>query len=409
MKRVNKERIQSIFHLYLSSIVSFGLTAIAIMLASTNKRKALDLLLKAIRFDGYNGLAVHKLQQVKNEDLLTQLVNSDSDETTAAGRTIELSKPITNETGEITKKGVLLITFTHSFSAYLNSKLFEELNKKYLFILEPSWTGYADPDILSFCEKAEDLVIEATALEDRALINTLYPKVSTIDIGASNWVNQEKFTADDQTEKDIDILYVANNNPVKRVFKVIDTIKTMREKGFSGKSIIVCAGWGGSSDEVAQYVEKNNLSSCLEILPGVSQSDLINLYQRSKLSILFSLKEGSNRVLFESMSCNTPVFCIAENKGVNKAYINESTGTLGFDKSCAFSLMEMIKDYKNFDARNWAVKNISPEKSTSRIQFILEKKHKNINSNILIKVNNPEVEILNEKVDRFSSFEDILK
>ena len=84
---------------------------------------------------------------------LNELVTPNIPIESAISRSIILSLP-TKDGNNITK-GVLLITFTETFSYYVTSPIFQELNKLFVFVLEPSSSGYSDADILSFVEKAE--------------------------------------------------------------------------------------------------------------------------------------------------------------------------------------------------------------------------------------------------------------
>lgn len=376
-----------------------------------NRQIAVKDLLKSIRFFGKNFLSIHLLKEIKTPEILGHMVSksNENDERVSVNRSVILAEPILSD-GNVLKKGVLLITFTPSFSSFLNHKNFCDLDKLYLFILEPSWTGYADPDILNFCQRATDLIVQATDLDDRALINTLYPYVKTIDIGASNWVDPDKFVPDITITKDIDLLYVANNNPVKRVYRLIEVVSELRDYLPSIKVVIVCANWGGNSKEVSEEIKKLGLTNIIELLDGLPQKELITLYNRSKASVLFSLKEGSNRVLFEGMFCNTPAFCLAENRGVNKSYINESTGTIAYDISCVEALYALISNYKNFTSREWAMKNISPKVSSSRLESMIKNQFgEKVNSEIKIKINDPEVQLLYTKTDKLTSFNSLLK
>ena len=362
MNRRSKEYLQTIFHLHLAKTVSYFCLAFGITLFYVDKEAGIKRVLQSIRFYGANTAAIKFLHLNLEKINISNLVSQDVDEKVAGRRSIVLSEPIINN-GKVTKKGVLLITFTRTFCSVLKSKHFANLNDRYLFVLEPSWTGYADADILAFCSSASDLVIQATDIDDRTLINTLYPDVVTLDTGASNWVQQEFYSENGHVEKDIDILYVANNNPVKRVYRFIDVIHEIHRDYNDIKVMLICAGWGGSSDGVMAYINKMGLGNCIEISKGVPKDELVKLYNRSKISVLFSLKEGSNRVLFESMACNTPVICLSENRGVNKAYINEQTGLIVPDRLVKAPMLWLLDNYQNFSPRAWALKNISPKKS----------------------------------------------
>jgi glycosyltransferase involved in cell wall biosynthesis len=320
-------------------------------------------------------------------------VSVSTDEKDAAGRAIILSSP--KQEGDKVLKGVILLTFTHTFSFFLKHPQWEKLNKYFLFVLEPSWAGYADPDILAFLQEAEHCVLQASEVRDRAFVNSLFPQIPCMETGASNWVDERLFSAEtsDFYEKEYDSIYVANLAPFKRVLKAIEFVATVKRQIPSYKMAIICASWGsGNKNELSEYSKKLGVENNVIIYDGMQQSKLVELVRRAKCSILLTLKEGSNRVLFESMFVNVPVICLSENIGVNKSYINASTGILTTDKLVPDALIYMTENYGRYKPREWALVNLSSDKTTEYLINIIESWFlAEINLNLFVKVNSPEV------------------
>jgi glycosyltransferase involved in cell wall biosynthesis len=308
-----------------------------------------------------------------------------------------LSPPRIDDEGKI-YKGVLLITYTDTIEYYLKHPQFDLINQIFVFVLEPSSAGYADPAILAMISRGKDVLVQATEIVDRTFLESLYPQANVISIGASNWVDYKTFMPV-QCDKIYDSIYITNTNPIKRnerFIKAISRIIPRAEPGY--KAAIVAAGWGGSDSCVLKsLIKKHRLDGCVEVFTAMPQQELRNLISMSKCSVLLSLKEGSNRALFESMFCDVPVILISENVGVNKSYINEFTGKLVYDFSLETALISMRKTWSFYRPRDWALHNISYEVSISTLKNIISDRKINggyVNVELKNKVNAPEVRYL---------------
>lgn len=398
-----KEKILEIAQLHCISIVSFLIYVFAKLFFVVRATGfAQKLILTSIRY--YPSVkSISYLSTKYRQGFLNfeKQLSFPAEKKDAEGRAIILSSPYVHEGNLI--KGVALLSFSHTFSFFLSSHYWEILNKNFAFILEPSWAGYADPDILHFAEKADHCIIQASEISDRFLINSLFPHVPCLDTGASNWVDHRKFeNSPGAVDKEYDAIYVANLNPIKRVYRSVDYFCEAISKNSAFKAVIVCASWGtGSIGGISEYIREKGVQGNIKVLEGMSQEKLIDLERKCKFSILLSLKEGSNRVLFESMFVGIPVICLSENIGVNKTYVNEQTGILANDKNLSQALLFMAENYKKFTPRDWALNNITPEITTDRLKKAIDNWFSgSVNGNLKVKVNSPEVTYLDEKLDK---------
>ena len=317
-----------------------------------------------------------------------------------------------NEDGKIASKGVLIITFTKVFSYYLRNIDVSKLTKHFHIVLEPSWSGYFDADILCWALETKDAVyIEATELLDRTALNALTTNLIPLSFGASDWVDYNSFY-ERELEKQYDSVYVANTNHIKRVIRYLKAIKNISKNGGSDyKGCLVCACWGGKENVIRSLPKYFGVEGNITVYFSLNKEELNKVINESKTNILLSYKEGSNRSLFEAMFANTPVICIAENIGVNKSYINEYTGLLISDRFLEDGLLYMKDNWRNYQPKKWAFDNISPEKTTEKLFALLEARNGLYDPyEVYIKTNNPEVSYLHYSSVEFSNInKDVLK
>lgn len=314
----------------------------------------------------------------------------------AATRSIILKWPdIDGDT--VKSKGILLITFTKTFSYYLNNTDLNKLHHYFYVVLEPSWSGYADPDILGFFDSGNKVIIQSSEMHDRIFLNHFLDHCIPVSFGASDWVNPYIFNKTN-TEKIYDSVYIANTNPIKRVLRYLEAVKTIvQTQDPDYKACLVCAAWGGAETLLRGLVESFKLEKNLTLLIELKRPQVIEVLNQSKVNILLSLKEGSNRSLFEALFCGVPIILASENIGVNKSYVNENTGLLLDNNAIENGLLWMKDNHHRYDTRTWALANIAPDATTAKLARIINTNFDEEFTDLLIKTNSPEVCYLDQE------------
>ncbi len=149
-----KSFINEVWFKLLNNFVSTVLAAAAYLLWIAFARKtSIHFSLMSLRYN-FNAVALDVLKKALKEskNLIDEKITSDVQLGEASDRTIVLKWPVFN--GAEHSKGILLIKFTRTFSFYLNHIDIEKLNSYFHVVLEPSWSGYADPDILCWIGRA---------------------------------------------------------------------------------------------------------------------------------------------------------------------------------------------------------------------------------------------------------------
>lgn len=391
--------LNDLWYLYGRKLVSSGFCFFGAMLFMLGlNKKARYFISSSVRYGASSKNIALFNKVLKKAPYLNEDISKGVAVEEAATRSIIIKWPEIDES--VIHKGVIVVTFTRTFSYYLSCLDLQELNKYFYIVLEPSWSGYADPDIMAFLGRVDRIVVQASEVEDRILLNSMPDSFVSVCFGASDWVDARLFNKIDAEKKIYDSIYIANTNPIKRVKRYLDAIKNVVEAGHSDYvGCLVCAAWGGAQLQIEDMVKKYNLQKNIVTKFSLSRDQVIEALNLSKVNVLLSYKEGSNRSLFEALFCGTPVICIAENVGVNKSYINEYTGLLVVDSLLEDALVWISKNSSNFAPRDWVVQNISPEVTTAKLCAVIKNRLDGGMSfepqDFLVKTNNPEVSYYN--------------
>lgn len=286
-------------------------------------------------------------------------------------------------------KGLLIIKFSETLDVCFKYGLIEKLKDYYLIVIEPSWAGYALPQLLALSHYEYDkFYIECADKEDEQLVKGLNSNLYPVRVGSGNWVDFELFFPIEE-EIVYDLILVANNNPIKRVYSFLKRIA--KAKPGSIKVCLVCAGHGQEKQRIRNLINYLKIES-LDYFEGVKPSELNVLLNRSKYSCLFSLKEGSNRSLFESMAAGTQSLILSGNIGVDKSYFKGVGGSVIKERDLVNYVKKTPEDKRI--VRAWAESNISPRSTLDKIINVIYENNKDKISDIStarLKVNRPEM------------------
>ncbi len=340
---------------------------------------------------------------------VSEIISKKSTNKLWSGRTIVLKDPVYNDL-DVVEKGVYLIKFTASFGDVFRNIDLLALEKSFNIVLEPSWAGYCLPEILSWATLTENVIVQSSEPSDRRLLDLINTNLKAVPFGSSDWVDHEIFFEIENEEKKYDVICVANFSSIKRPYVLIKTLSKLKSKGVQLKAALVCASWGESKSETMDFIHSYNLGNNLEIFESVSQDYLNILLNRSKVNLLLSLKEGSNRGIFEGFFAGTPGIVLQENIGVNKSYLNSQTGACIKEKDLPEALIHFSKNWADYESRLWAMENISPSRTVEKLAAAIVQYDptQKFDFPIMPKVNSPEAKLAKGSIIPIFSADDVL-
>lgn len=288
-------------------------------------------------------------------------------------RTAIIRKPVIKD-DVVIRKGILIITFSETFLKYLEYCNIPSLQSQFIIVLEPSWAGYAIKEILAFslyASKDNPIYIQAPEEYDFDLIHGLGKGLVPLKIGAGHWVYNRIFF-NMHLIRQYHFIFVTNNNRVKRSHIVLKAFKKLKSAYPQLSALVVIAGHGKNPDDLKKLLDFYDFEG-LEVVKGIAYDRMPFVLNKSKVLIFASLKEGSSRIISESIACGTFVLAPFENIGICRSVINKSTGEF-FRYGQLLRLMKyhILGEHDHDKIATWAETNINGEVTTKNIINIID-------------------------------------
>lgn len=399
-------------HVSVKTIGAILITYLAYIIFPFNKNKSYSLLMKShrITLNIYIRKKIEKhLKTIiipsgkstfiyKNyESISNTMVESIEDQ--LVKRTIVLKNPKYNNDGLLLEKGVLYVMFTPTIKSLYYYYDIKQILIYYHLVLEPSWAGYCDPDILMLANITQDPIYVGTPEKtDYEFIKRLKSNLIPLNFGASNWVDPDVFKPLD-LEKEYDAIMVAVWGMYKRHHVLFKSVSKLKDNNY--KLALVGVPYKSSREEIEKMIDYYDIRNNVDIYEKLKPEEVNILLNKSKVNILLSKKEGSNRTIFEGFFSGIPGIVLKNNIGVNKDYINNSTGVLISEKELPCTLKYFKENYGKYKPRKWAMNNISPARTTEILNSAIKKyallKAEEWSKDITIKVNRPELVYYNSE------------
>jgi glycosyltransferase involved in cell wall biosynthesis len=320
-----------------------------------------------------------------------------------AGRVLVLKVPRLAD-GQVLEKGALVIKFTETFGPVFQGLDVHRLARYFRIILEPSWVGFSLPAILAWTRLSpEKVVVMAPYQPDYDLLRAMDSNLVPVTVGPADWVNPTRFRKLEGVDKIYDAIYVANYNPMKRVDRYLRAVVRVSRNRPGYRAALLCAGVGKGEfgavtrETIAWAKTKANL----DFLKGGSQDKLNELFNRSKVNVLLSLREGMNKGLAEGLFAGTPALLLVESACGNHRHINPETGRVVPDRELEEALGWFADHHAEFQPHRWAQANISPAASTDRLSRDLRllevDEGRGWTSDLWVKANQPEMKYLDPR------------
>ena len=272
------------------------------------------------------------------------------------------------------EKGVLYIMFSELFK--LIPAMFEmgKLLKSYSLVLEPSWSGYCDEDIMHFTKYKEEIFVLSPEKEDYNFLKRLHTNLIPLPIGSRDWVDPTLYDrSKGYLEKKVyDIVMNSHWGWLKRHHVLFEALRKLDPKI---RVVLIGFPWQGrNSEDVKELARYYHVDEQITIYDSIPYEDVIRITSQSKIGVLLSLKEGSNRAISECLFCNVPGIVLSENIGGVKGVIGPKTGMNVPSRNLVPSIEYMLEHLSSYEPRRWALENISCAVTTTRLNAFLRER-----------------------------------
>ena len=319
------------------------------------------------------------------------------------------------ECDRVVERGVLVLKNTERMDAFRRCVAMDSLLAEYTLVLEPSWSGYANPKILWFSAfRDHPILVMSPCAADYRFLERLGSNLVPIPIGASDWVDPRIFRPLDGHEKRFDAVMVARWTRVKRHHLLFRALARMADPSYRVAIVAANLPEDTDRDAILALIDHIRLGGQVSVFEDLNAAGVNEILNQSKVNLLLSRQEGSNRSLFEGFFAGVPGCAFANVIGVPIDHFTPQTGRLIGEHELIGALRFFRKHWAQFDPRPWAMANITPEVTTERLNATLQQLARERGEpwtrDIVIKCNRPEMHYYpDEDAGRgFASIEDLL-
>jgi glycosyltransferase involved in cell wall biosynthesis len=240
--------------------------------------------------------------------------------------------------------------------------------ERYTLVIEPSWTGLCIPEVLLFTQLSQTVFVQTVEPRDGDFIRSLGVNLSVVPIAANWWVNTRVAPPADAV-RDIDIIMVASWADWKRHWRFFKAVSQLRKRGHRLKVVLVGYAYGRTRSDIEALAVHFGIRDQIEIFERISQDEVWALLVRSKLHVLWSRREGSNRAIIEAMIADVPIIVRdGLSFGFKYPYINEQTGRFVAEDRLADEILDVLTHPERHHPRQWVLRNMTSQKATATLE-----------------------------------------
>jgi glycosyltransferase involved in cell wall biosynthesis len=271
------------------------------------------------------------------------------------------------------EKGLVCVDYNYIFPVF--ARLFDipQIATRYHLLLEPSWSGYCDPDILSYLQYDFPIFVQAYEPRDLNFVRD-YTKFTPIPVSANWWVDDRIFRPLPTVEKDIDLVMVAGWASYKRHFRVFEALGRLRRQGHRLSVMLIGYPLSWTKETVLRHARYFGISDQLEIHERLPYEQVNAAVNRARVHVLWARKEGVNRAIIECMFAGVPTIVRQGfNYGYSYPYINDQTGCFSTEQSLPRDLLALIERSPEMNPRRWVLENMSAARATEVVSETIGK------------------------------------
>jgi glycosyltransferase involved in cell wall biosynthesis len=300
------------------------------------------------------------------------------------------------EDGRVLEKGVLLLKNTERFDSFRRCAKMLSILDRYMLILEPSWSAYADPKLLSFCIfRDHPMVVMSPCEADYHLLDGLKSNLMPVSIGASDWVDPRIFRPLEGCEKRFDAVMVARWTLLKRHDLLLRALLRIGDPSFRVAFVALNIPGDTDRDSILRMIGKLGLEGQVTVFEDMAPAGVNQVLNQSKVNLLLSRQEGGNRSIFEGFFAGVPGLAFSNHIGIPLTHFTPQTGRLIAEQDLGDALLYFRRHWTEFEPRAWALANIAPHLTTSKLNLVLQQlakaRREQWTEDIVCKCNCPEL------------------
>jgi glycosyltransferase involved in cell wall biosynthesis len=234
-----------------------------------------------------------------------------------------------------------------------------------------SWSN-TDYELLSYVlsKTSGPVYVQVGNLAEIPKLERFHPRIRCLKQMLAEWIRPENYQPKPVAERSRDILMLANWAPFKRHWHFFEVLSRMPAD--LKVTLIGQEESGRTRDNIRREARLFNVPQVLEIEQSIPPEQVAEIQCDSKVSAIFSRREGQCIALAESLCAGATIATLRDAHIGSTAYINEQTGQF-LDRGREHrQLLDMVRNAEKFDPRGWALKHIAADISTPLLNNVFQ-------------------------------------
>lgn len=271
------------------------------------------------------------------------------------------------------ERGLLIFDYTPFFP--LLPRLFhaDKILARYHLVLEPSWTGFCDLDLVSASRFADPVFVQVLEPRDRQFIDGLGPRFVPIPITMNWWADYRVFRPIPGAKKEVDLIMIASWARFKRHEQFFTALARLKARGVKLRAALVGYPNGLTKENVLEMARRRGLDDQIEIHESLTPEGVNRQFNRARANIVWSRREGVNRAIIEGMLAGLPgVLRRGFNYGHPYPFINDATGSFADEHDLPDVLVRLLERADTMQPRDWILQNMSVDHAAAAVNAAVQ-------------------------------------
>jgi len=266
------------------------------------------------------------------------------------------------------ERGVIVVDYSYVFPLFDAFFDLAAIAERYTIVLEPSWRGLCSEDLLAFSRHPYPVFVETIEPRDVAFLEAIGANFVVVPTAANWWVDFRKMATQEGATRDIDVIMIAGWYELKRHWRFFKVLAELKRRGHVLKVVLVGYPQGLTLANIEADARALGVLDMVTFFDSVNGDEVGQLLQRSKVSVLWSRKEGANRSIVESLFADVPIIVRdGLSYGYRYPYINDMTGRFASEHNLGDVILETLADRARFRPREWALANMTCHRAASLV------------------------------------------
>lgn len=265
------------------------------------------------------------------------------------------------------EKGLIALDYSFSFRVFAAKFNVSEVMRKYHMVLEPSWSGLCDEDVLALSTYG-DVFVQTNEARDVEFLKSVRLPIIPINIAANWWIDTRIFRPLPNRHRDAHVLVNASWAKFKRHDFVFSALSKLRRSGVELKTILVGYPNGLEVADIRALARDYGLEGQVELYENISPTKINELLNRVHVNLVWSRREGSNRAIAEGLAAGVPgILRAGFNYGFDYPFVRDGLVSVADERSLPSELRRACALSGNLEPRAWIDSNMNPQIATEMI------------------------------------------